>query len=144
MQDIAIGFPPLVLIRASVALVWLYEGLWCKILGRAAATGRSDSGASAGAEVGRVAAEDDQRGGVRAHGVGDGRQRARSLRDCSDGVTGGDECEWIDVGATNYPRVCRNDHQEHRVSSTSVDLPRNPCRQTVKTTAPCNIFFRRL
>ena len=35
MHDIAIGFPPLVLIRASVALVWLYEGLWCKILGRA-------------------------------------------------------------------------------------------------------------
>jgi len=30
----AILFPPLVLIRASVAAVWLYEGLWCKILGR--------------------------------------------------------------------------------------------------------------
>ncbi len=30
----AIAFPPLVLIRASVAAVWLYEGLWCKILGR--------------------------------------------------------------------------------------------------------------
>ena len=28
------GFPPLVVIRASVAAVWLYEGLWCKILGR--------------------------------------------------------------------------------------------------------------
>ena len=27
-------FPPLVIIRASVAAVWLYEGLWCKILGR--------------------------------------------------------------------------------------------------------------
>ncbi len=27
-------FPPLVLIRASIAAVWLYEGLWCKILGR--------------------------------------------------------------------------------------------------------------
>lgn len=34
MRDIAIVFPPLVLIRASVAAVWLYEGLWCKILGR--------------------------------------------------------------------------------------------------------------
>jgi DoxX-like protein len=32
--DIAIVFPPLVLIRASVAAVWLYEGLWCKLLGR--------------------------------------------------------------------------------------------------------------
>jgi DoxX-like protein len=30
----AITLPPLVLIRASVAAVWLYEGLWCKILGR--------------------------------------------------------------------------------------------------------------
>lgn len=29
----AIPFPPLVAIRASVAAVWLYEGLWCKILG---------------------------------------------------------------------------------------------------------------
>jgi hypothetical protein len=33
-MHIAIVFPPLVVIRASVAAVWLYEGLWCKILGR--------------------------------------------------------------------------------------------------------------
>jgi hypothetical protein len=26
--------PPVWLIRASVAAVWLYEGLWCKLLGR--------------------------------------------------------------------------------------------------------------
>jgi uncharacterized membrane protein YphA (DoxX/SURF4 family) len=34
VQSIAIVFPPVVVIRASVAAVWLYEGLWCKILGR--------------------------------------------------------------------------------------------------------------
>lgn len=34
MHGIVIVFPPLVIIRASVAAVWLYEGLWCKILGR--------------------------------------------------------------------------------------------------------------
>ena len=34
MHSAAIIFPPLALIRASVAAVWLYEGLWCKILGR--------------------------------------------------------------------------------------------------------------
>jgi uncharacterized membrane protein YphA (DoxX/SURF4 family) len=34
MHNIAIVFPPLLLIRVSVAAVWLYEGLWCKILGR--------------------------------------------------------------------------------------------------------------
>lgn len=34
MHGIAIEFPPLVVIRASVAVVWVYEGLWCKILGR--------------------------------------------------------------------------------------------------------------
>jgi hypothetical protein len=34
VHSFAIGFPPLALIRASVAAVWLYEGLWCKILGR--------------------------------------------------------------------------------------------------------------
>lgn len=34
MHNIGIVFPPLVVIRASVAAVWLYEGLWCKILGR--------------------------------------------------------------------------------------------------------------
>lgn len=33
-MHIALVFPPLVVIRASVAAVWLYEGLWCKILGR--------------------------------------------------------------------------------------------------------------
>ena len=26
--------PPILLIRGAVALVWLYEGLWCKVLGR--------------------------------------------------------------------------------------------------------------
>jgi uncharacterized membrane protein YphA (DoxX/SURF4 family) len=26
--------PPLSLIRLSIAAVWLYEGLWCKLLGR--------------------------------------------------------------------------------------------------------------
>lgn len=34
MESIAIVFPPLVVIRVSVAAVWLYEGLWCKVLGR--------------------------------------------------------------------------------------------------------------
>jgi hypothetical protein len=34
VSSIAIVFPPLAIIRASVAAVWLYEGLWCKILGR--------------------------------------------------------------------------------------------------------------
>jgi hypothetical protein len=27
--------PNLFVIRAAIALVWLYEGLWCKVLGRA-------------------------------------------------------------------------------------------------------------
>jgi hypothetical protein len=35
VRDVTIGLPPLILIRCSVAAVWLYEGLWCKILGRA-------------------------------------------------------------------------------------------------------------
>ena len=26
--------PPLWLVRSSIAAVWLYEGLWCKVLGR--------------------------------------------------------------------------------------------------------------
>ncbi|MGA7852727.1 MAG: DoxX-like family protein [Candidatus Acidiferrales bacterium] len=34
MHSVAIAFPPLTIIRASVAAVWLYEGLWCKLLGR--------------------------------------------------------------------------------------------------------------
>ncbi|MGH9440660.1 MAG: DoxX-like family protein [Thermoanaerobaculia bacterium] len=29
-----LNVPPVWLIRASVAAVWLYEGLWCKLLGR--------------------------------------------------------------------------------------------------------------
>ena len=33
MHSVAVEFPPLALIRASVAAVWLYEGLWCKLLG---------------------------------------------------------------------------------------------------------------
>ncbi|MGA7916762.1 MAG: DoxX-like family protein [Candidatus Acidiferrales bacterium] len=34
MHSVAIAFPPLTILRASVAAVWLYEGLWCKLLGR--------------------------------------------------------------------------------------------------------------
>lgn len=29
-----LALPPLVVVRVAVAAVWLYEGLWCKILGR--------------------------------------------------------------------------------------------------------------
>ncbi|MGB3549052.1 MAG: DoxX-like family protein [Candidatus Binatus sp.] len=35
MHDVAIAFPLLIVMRAAVAAVWLYEGLWCKVLGRA-------------------------------------------------------------------------------------------------------------
>jgi hypothetical protein len=34
VHSIAIVFPPIIVLRASVAAVWLYEGLWCKVLGR--------------------------------------------------------------------------------------------------------------
>lgn len=34
MHAVTIPFPPLILMRVSVAAVWLYEGLWCKLLGR--------------------------------------------------------------------------------------------------------------
>jgi DoxX-like family len=34
VNSITIAFPSLMIIRASVAAVWLYEGLWCKLLGR--------------------------------------------------------------------------------------------------------------
>jgi uncharacterized membrane protein YphA (DoxX/SURF4 family) len=34
MNDIDIASPPLLLIRISIAAVWLYEGLWCKVVGR--------------------------------------------------------------------------------------------------------------
>lgn len=34
MHDIILALPPTLLLRASVAAVWLYEGLWCKLLGR--------------------------------------------------------------------------------------------------------------
>jgi uncharacterized membrane protein YphA (DoxX/SURF4 family) len=34
VHDIRIAFPPLIVIQISVAAVWLYEGFWCKILGR--------------------------------------------------------------------------------------------------------------
>lgn len=33
MPDIAIHLPSLIVIRCAVAAVWLYEGLWCKLLG---------------------------------------------------------------------------------------------------------------
>lgn len=34
MVDVSLALPPLALVRAAVAAVWLYEGLWCKVLGR--------------------------------------------------------------------------------------------------------------
>jgi len=35
MHDFAIALPSLIVMRGAVAAVWLYEGLWCKVLGRA-------------------------------------------------------------------------------------------------------------
>ncbi len=35
MRTLEIPLPPLMLLRVSVAAVWLYEGLWCKLLSRA-------------------------------------------------------------------------------------------------------------
>jgi hypothetical protein len=32
MHDVSLGLPPLMLVRSAVAAVWLYEGLWCKVL----------------------------------------------------------------------------------------------------------------
>jgi hypothetical protein len=34
VHDVALPIPPVALVRAAVAAVWLYEGLWCKVLGR--------------------------------------------------------------------------------------------------------------
>jgi uncharacterized membrane protein YphA (DoxX/SURF4 family) len=34
VHSFAIPFPPLIVMRGSVAAVWLYEGFWCKLLGR--------------------------------------------------------------------------------------------------------------
>jgi hypothetical protein len=39
VESIAVVFPPLAIIRLSVAAVWLYEGLWCKVLGRVQSQG---------------------------------------------------------------------------------------------------------
>jgi DoxX-like family len=34
LSDVVLPFPPAWLIRSAVGGVWLYEGLWCKLLGR--------------------------------------------------------------------------------------------------------------
>jgi DoxX-like family len=34
MHGLTLAFPALIVMRGAVAAVWLYEGLWCKILGR--------------------------------------------------------------------------------------------------------------
>ncbi len=33
-MDVTLPIPPMALVRCAVAAVWLYEGLWCKLLGR--------------------------------------------------------------------------------------------------------------
>ena len=35
MHDITLAFPAFIVMRSAVAAVWLYEGFWNKILGRA-------------------------------------------------------------------------------------------------------------
>lgn len=34
MFELSIPLPPLRLVQFAIAAVWLYEGLWCKLLGR--------------------------------------------------------------------------------------------------------------
>jgi hypothetical protein len=33
MHDVTLAFPTVIIMRAAVAAVWLYEGLWSKLLG---------------------------------------------------------------------------------------------------------------
>ena len=33
-MNVSAAMPPLLLLQAAVAAVWLYEGLWCKVLAR--------------------------------------------------------------------------------------------------------------
>ena len=76
MTDIAVVFPSLIVLRSSVAAVWLYEGLWCKILGRVPSQvdGR-DGRAAAGSAVRRALPQ-----GARCRGDGDrGLGHARAV-----------------------------------------------------------------
>ncbi len=34
MSTFLLAMPPLLLVRVALAAVWIYEGLWCKLLGR--------------------------------------------------------------------------------------------------------------
>ncbi len=34
MHDVDLAYPPVLAVRAAIAAVWFYEGLWCKLLGR--------------------------------------------------------------------------------------------------------------
>lgn len=36
IEDLVIGMPAIAVLRVAVAAVWIYEGLWSKLLGRAA------------------------------------------------------------------------------------------------------------
>ena len=84
VHSIAIVFPPLVVIRASVAAVWLYEGLWCKILGRVQSQVEVVTAVPRlGPRFGARFPQDARHRGGRDRRVGDGRELLRAcVRSC--------------------------------------------------------------
>lgn len=128
-MDIALIFPSLAIIRGSIAAVWLYEGLWCKIFGRVQSQVQVVTAVPRlGPRFGRAFLS--VLGVVEVAGTD--RNRSRHLRTCADSVARGAECEWPVVGAPYHPRSSRYGHQEHRFPSVGLGMRRDRAGPTVK------------
>ena len=101
------------LIRAPIALVWLYEGLWCKLLGGVAPARGGDCSDT-------LHWFRSSQGG--AHLAGSGRMRHRSVGlvwaanapggPCADCAALGDERGWNDLGEAPDSRPRGHDRAE--------------------------------
>ena len=78
-MDVTLPIPPMALVRCAVAAVWLYEGLWCKLLGREAPPGAGRRGGPAAGPARRPALPQSARPGRDGAGrVGAVGRRARA------------------------------------------------------------------
>ena len=126
MPSIAIMFPPLVIIRASVAAVWLYEGLWCKLLGRMPSqvdvvTAVPRLGPRFGPPFLKALGIVEVAIAVWVHD----RHCPGPVCHRADSLARRAQCERAPVGPPHHPRSRRHGGQEHRFSRAGLGLRRH-------------------
>ena len=130
MLGIAIGVSPLALIRASVAAVWLYEGLWCKLLGGARSQVDVVTAVPrAGSAVRSAVPQGARSRGSRDRRLGAHGNRPGPVRDCGTALLVALNVNGLrlGLGGSHDRRYGGQEYRVPRLAGCAVPCPRARC-----------------